>query len=373
MNKKSYLTQKGNLEQFKISNRIRTYFQRELLKWALAYPREMPWAGEKDPYKIWLSEIILQQTRVSQGWAYYVRFLKAYSNIKSLAGATLDEVLLHWEGLGYYTRARNLWLTANFITHELNGVFPDNYEDILQLKGIGPYTAAAIASFAFNEPIAVLDGNVFRVLSRFLELTLSPDIPADKKRMNEIANSLIDKQNPGIYNQGIMNLGALVCMPKNPNCASCILNSNCKAFKNHTIEKFPVKKKKIKIKTRYFHFWVLVVGFSVFIEQRKNKDIWHLLYQFPLSESERNTDITELWSHFNTQNGNLPGLVTSSQLYEQQLTHQKIIGQFHIISIDEGQLPTFRKVNIRNLGNFAFPKIVKEFIKKDKLFLTLNK
>jgi A/G-specific adenine glycosylase len=363
---------KENPGSIEISKAVKRIFHTELMYWAEANPRKMPWLGEKDPYKIWLSEIILQQTRVAQGREYYIRFLTNYPNVKALANASLDEVLLLWEGLGYYTRARNLWFTAKVIVREMGGVFPNEYEDILRLKGIGPYTAAAIASFAFNRPVAVLDGNVFRVLARFLGLCLSPGSTTGTKQMTQIANELINRLEPGRYNQSIMNLGAMVCLPKKPECKLCPFNKHCFSLKHNTIENLPVKKKKIKIKTRHFHFWVLHSHSHVYIEQRKNGDIWHSLFQFPVTESEKDADIDELWSKYGLHENPEVQIVFGNERFVQQLTHQKIIARFHIVSMGEWDNSVFQKVNIRNLGSFAFPKIVKDFIKKDKLFLTLN-
>jgi A/G-specific adenine glycosylase len=363
---------KENPGSIEISKAVKRIFHTELMYWAEANPRKMPWLGEKDPYKIWLSEIILQQTRVAQGREYYIRFLTNYPNVKALANASLDEVLLLWEGLGYYTRARNLWFTAKVIVREMGGVFPNEYEDILRLKGIGPYTAAAIASFAFNRPVAVLDGNVFRVLARFLGLCLSPGSTTGTKQMTQIANELINRLEPGRYNQSIMNLGAMVCLPKKPECKLCPFNKHCFALKHNAIENLPVKKKKIKIKTRHFHFWVLHSHSHVYIEQRKNGDIWHSLFQFPVTESEKDADIDELWSKYGLHENPEVQIVFGNERFVQQLTHQKIIARFHIVSMGEWDNSVFQKVNIRNLGSFAFPKIVKDFIKKDKLFLTLN-
>jgi A/G-specific adenine glycosylase len=212
-----------------LDNKCR-FFREKLMGWHLeSNKREMPWKGEKDPYRIWLSEIILQQTRVEQGWAYYERFLKKFPNISALARASDQVVLKCWEGLGYYTRCRNLIHTARYIAFERNGLFPSTYDEIIQLKGVGPYTAAAIASFAFNQPHAVVDGNVFRVLARYHGLSTPIDRPEGKKLFQSLAQGSLDKDQPGQYNQALMDLGATVCKPQSPNCADCPLRKNCTA------------------------------------------------------------------------------------------------------------------------------------------------
>ena len=264
------------------------FFFEFLIKWNRnENKREMPWKGEKDPYKIWISEIILQQTRVQQGLAYYNRFIEAWPNVKSLAKAKEQEVYKLWEGLGYYSRCRNLIASARYINDELDGRFPDTYEDILSLKGIGDYTAAAIASFAFNQPYAVVDGNVFRVLARFFGIQTPIDSTEGKKLFRSLANELIDKNNPAEYNQAIMDFGAVVCKPVLPLCSECPLQKKCVASQKNLVSLLPVKEKGIKIRQRFFNYLVVEHGDKIYIRQRTEKDIWQNLYEFILIETDR--------------------------------------------------------------------------------------
>ena len=252
--------------------------------------RQMPWKGEKDPYKIWLSEIILQQTRVEQGLNYYNNFIKTFPDIHKLAKAADEKVFKLWEGLGYYSRCRNLLVTARYISKELNGKFPDNYEDIRKLKGVGPYTAAAISSFAFNLPYAVVDGNVFRVLARIYGITIPIDSTDGKKYFATLAENLLDKKQPGYYNQAIMDFGAVICKPVTPLCLNCGFKKFCSAFINNKINELPVKEKKISIKKRWFYYLVLEYKNEIAVRQRIEKDIWQDLYEFPLIEADKEMD-----------------------------------------------------------------------------------
>lgn len=260
-------------------------FVRKLIHWnRTANDRHMPWKGEKDPYKIWLSEIMLQQTRVEQGLGYYNRFVAAYPTVHDLANAPEQEVYKLWEGLGYYSRCRNLLHTARYISRELNGVFPTDYEAILGLKGVGAYTAAAIASFAFNKPYAVLDGNVFRVLSRIFYIDQPIDTTEGKKYFASLAQSLLPHDTPGEYNQAIMDFGAVVCKPS-PNCAACFFNHHCKAFLLDKQLTVPVKSKRTPVKERWFNYLVLEHEGAYAVQQRLDKDIWQNLYEFFLLET----------------------------------------------------------------------------------------
>ena len=277
-------------------------FTRLLMRWSRDYPeRDMPWRGERDPYKIWLSEVILQQTRVEQGRNYYLRFCARFPTVSALAEATEEEVLKLWEGLGYYSRARNLHQTARIIATNCKGRFPDNYTELLSLKGIGPYTAAAIASFAFQEPRAVVDGNVIRVLSRLFGLAEPPVRAEAKQRLQQLADSCLDKQQPHIYNQAIMDFGAQICTPRNPLCAECPVESFCFAREKGLVHELPVKVRKKELRNRYFHYFIIHDRKSVLLRQRSGKDIWRGLWEFPLWEalSEKSKKIpkpySELW------------------------------------------------------------------------------
>lgn len=333
----------------------------------------MPWKGEKDPYRIWLSEIILQQTRVEQGLAYYSNFLKAFPDIHKLARARDEKVFKLWEGLGYYSRCRNLLFTARYISGELKGKFPDSYEEIKSLKGIGPYTAAAISSFAFNLPHAVVDGNVFRVLARVFGLSIPTDSTEGKKVFTVLANELLDKKEPGLYNQAIMDFGAVVCKPAAPLCYSCVFNKKCVAFLESRVDELPVKEKKISIKKRWFYYLVIEYKGHVAIRQRTGKDIWRDLYEFPLIESAAELSRAEIVKEIDKQQGlhaasfELAGV---SLLYKQQLSHQLIAGQFILLKLK--QKPVADKKNYSNwqwikkneLGKYAWPGFINQFLKK---------
>src|SRR6201995_4110576 len=259
-------------------------FTNILLKWHRGENnRKMPWKGEKNPYKIWLSEVILQQTRVDQGWAYYEKFLDAFPTVHDLAHAPEQKVFKLWEGLGYYNRCRNLIATAKKIDAEYNGEFPNTYEEILALKGIGPYTAAAIASFAFRLPHAVVDGNVTRVLSRYFGDSTPIDSTAGKKLFSNLADALLDREQADLYNQAIMDFGATVCLPRNPLCVDCVQRDGCQAMQKGLTTQLPVKEKSIRKKQRWFYYFIVeTADDKIYIRQRTGKDIWEGLYEFVL-------------------------------------------------------------------------------------------
>lgn len=261
------------------------YFQQNLLRWHRQHNnRLMPWKGEVDVYRIWLSEIILQQTRVAQGWAYYERFIVTYPNVQALARAPLDEVYKLWEGLGYYSRCKNLHATARLVADELGGRFPHTYEGLLQLKGVGPYTAAAIASFGFGLPFAVVDGNVYRVLSRFFGDATPTDSTAGKKRFAQLAQQCISIKEPAAYNQAIMDFGATVCTPDQPLCKTCPLQRRCQAFATGAQQKLPVKEKQVRQTKRWFIYYIVQQQGRFALQQRTAAGIWQHLYEFPLLE-----------------------------------------------------------------------------------------
>jgi A/G-specific adenine glycosylase len=345
-------------------------FTRKLLKWNLhGNTRQMPWKGEPNPYKIWLSEIILQQTRVEQGWAYYERFIEQFPTIHDLAAADLQAVYKLWEGLGYYTRCKNLHATARTIVSDHNGNFPSTYQDILQLKGIGPYTAAAIASFAFGLPYAVVDGNVQRIISRYFGINTPIDTTDGKKLYAELAQSLIDAGNPGKYNQAIMDFGATVCKPQKPLCPSCVQREDCQAFLHGWVDELPVKEKKLVKKTRWFNYFILELDGHVYIHQRNGKDIWTNLFEFILHESGDalidcgdglQRQLKELIGH--------AGFSVSkvSKPYRQQLTHQTIIGQFIAVRLEKAPLHTSSVLVSKNLlGRYAFPRLINAYMEDE--------
>jgi A/G-specific adenine glycosylase len=303
------------------------HFSSILLQWnRKKNNRQMPWKGEKDPYKIWLSEIILQQTRVEQGLDYYNKFIKAFPDVHKLAKAPAKKVFKLWEGLGYYSRCRNLIISAKYISKELKGNFPDSYEDIKALKGIGPYTASAISSFAFNLPHAVVDGNVYRVLARIFGIHTPVDSAAGKKKFVDLANKLLDKTWPGLHNQAIMDFGAVICKPV-PLCDQCPFKKNCFAFLNNKINKLPVKKKKITTKKRWFYYLVMEFDKKTAIRERTGKDIWQQLFEFPMIEMDKERSLKNILTAAEKY-GLLPKnnyeFISISPLYKQQLSHQLI-------------------------------------------------
>ncbi len=256
-------------------------FARLLIEWYHEHKRDLPWRNTNDPYLIWISEIILQQTRVAQGYAYYQRFIERFPNLDSLAAAEENEVLKYWQGLGYYSRARNLHQAAISV----NGVFPVKYEDILKLKGVGTYTAAAICSFAYNQPHAVVDGNVYRVLSRFFGVNEPIDSGKGKKMFASLAHDLLDKVQPALYNQAIMDFGALQCTPLSPDCTVCPFKNRCFAFNHNMVSSLPIKQNKTKTSERFFYYLLIRDNGNIYLNKRTENDIWKNLYELPLIES----------------------------------------------------------------------------------------
>jgi A/G-specific adenine glycosylase len=363
-NKSLKLEKSGKIEGFS------DLFTGALLHWNnTENKRQMPWKGEKDPYKIWLSEIILQQTRVEQGLKYYERFIETFPTVHHLAEAPDQQVFKLWEGLGYYSRCKNLLETARFISVRLNGVFPRNYEDILKLKGIGSYTAAAIASFAFNQPHAVLDGNVFRVLARIYDIEVPIDTTQGKKHFADIAQVQLSKDHPGSYNQAIMDFGAIICKPY-PECAACFYNRHCKAYKTGKQLLLPVKEKKILVKERWFNYVVLRFNDSFAIKKRTIRDIWQNLYEFPLIETGEKIPIKDLELQFLRSFGFSNEDVSFQEVkYEtkQRLTHQVIHFCFVYAKLSYiKDLSGFLWISKDQLNEFPFPKTLQEFISDNK-------
>lgn len=336
-------------------------FTNQLLNWYKKNKRNLPWRTTTNPYYIWLSEIILQQTRIEQGLPYYEAFTVKFPTLKDLATADEDAVLKLWQGLGYYSRARNLHFTAQYIYNELNGVFPKTYTEIIKLKGIGPYTAAAIASFAYKEPFAVVDGNVFRVLARFFGIY--DDISLGKSRtvFQNLANELISKKHPDLFNHAIMDFGATVCLPANPKCTLCIFNENCLAFLKNEIPKLPVKNKKTSVRNRYLNYLILRKDDEIIIQQRTDKDIWQQLFELPLIETSADNEVDFFQQLSKLYPNNTIKKITTNTI-KHKLSHQQLHINFYEI-----QVFTFTSNQqtsaIGNLHLFAYPIVIWNFLK----------
>lgn len=332
-------------------------FTRLITDWYRLNKRNLPWRETSDPYLIWVSEIILQQTRVDQGMNYYLKFKKNYPTIIDLANASEESILNDWQGLGYYSRARNLHFTAKFIRDNYNGNFPSNYLEIIALKGIGKYTAAAISSFAFNLNHAVVDGNVYRLLSRVFNINLPIDSMEGIKYFQSLADELIEENNPAIHNQAIMEVGSLVCTPKNPNCAECPLTDICLGKMNQTIDLLPVKAKKTKVRKRYFHYLIFQTEDKIVIDKRIGKDIWQHMYQFPLIESE-SAETPNV--HFFDLNYRVSSEVTHI------LSHQKITAKFyHFNSIPEKIKKEWLTILKGNIQDYPLPRIIDRYLENN--------
>ncbi|MCF8374681.1 MAG: A/G-specific adenine glycosylase [Bacteroidales bacterium] len=313
----------------------------KLSGWYDLHHRQLPWRHTKEPYRIWLSEIILQQTRVAQGQSYYERFIKMHPNIASLALASEQEILKLWQGLGYYSRARNMHSTAKIIYHTNKGQFPDTFSELKKLKGVGDYTAAAIASICFGKANAVVDGNVYRVLSRLFANPLSFYSSEGKKSYSHLANELLDVNDPGKHNQAMMELGALICLPRNPVCTSCPLQNDCKAYTDGIVSDLPVKSKPNKTRDRFFHYFFIVQNGKFLIGQRKSPGIWKNLYEFPVIEHDRLISYRRLQNH--TILIELSDGIKLRQLSKpieqiHILSHQRIHARLFMLSVIEGEL-----------------------------------
>ena len=337
------------------------HFSNVLAEWYLAHKRTLPWRGEKNPYKIWISEIILQQTRVKQGWDYYLRFMEIFPTVELLAVAPQEQVLKVWQGLGYYSRARNLHEAAKQIINKYNGKFPEKYEDIRQLKGVGDYTAAAIASIAFGLPYPAVDGNLFRIICRLFGIFDDIMLAATKKIVTEKCLQLMKNVNPGEFNEAMMDFGALQCVPQNPDCENCPFQNHCYAFTHHVIDRLPLKTKRIKLKERHLHYIFYRLPLGTVIQKRTENDIWKGLYELPLIESERkeNEILHNLLHHYKHN--------TTPDYYKRHLlTHQIVHLYFYIITLEDIPVLSEKEqfVSYAQLSQYPFSKIVAEFIKK---------
>ena len=311
-------------------------FSKQLTYWYLHNKRNLPWRNTLDPYTIWLSEIILQQTRVDQGTSYYFRFIKNFPTVFDLAAASEEQVLKLWQGLGYYSRARNLHFSAKYIVNELNGNFPATYKELLKLKGVGDYTASAIASICFHEPTAVVDGNVYRVLSRYFGIDKAINSSAGVKIFKQLAQQLIDEENPGMHNQALMEFGALMCKPSNPDCEICPLNSSCFALSKNCVKDLPVKENKVKIKIRHFNYLVVHSSDHNTKIVKREAGIWRNLYEFPLIETDDVIDMEAITEH-SIFKELFDGLSAKVKLFDNEvlvhkLTHQHIHTKFWVVT-----------------------------------------
>jgi A/G-specific adenine glycosylase len=336
-----------------------------LINWFAENRRDLPWRHNPTPYQVWLSEIILQQTRVNQGWDYYLRFVEKWPTVNDLANATEEEVLKMWQGLGYYSRARNLHQCAKQIVEQYGGQFPADFEKLKQLKGIGDYTAAAIASIAFDLPHAVVDGNVYRVLSRLFDIDTPININEGQTVFAKIADDLLNREQPGLHNQAMMEFGALQCTPKNPNCLLCPLQAQCLAFANQTVMQRPVKLQKLKITTRYFNYLVFRMEGNVYLHKRSGNDIWKNLYDFPCVESENPMTVEEVITSEKFQQlieNKSFTIIKTSPTFTHKLTHRTIIAQFIEIKLEEKLLRIETNdlflARETDLGNFPIPRLI---------------
>lgn len=346
------------------TEQLKKLFAEKILIWnKRENNREMPWKGEKDPYKIWLSEVILQQTRVEQGLNYYENFIKTFPNVHALAKAPEEKVFKLWEGLGYYSRCRNLIAAAKFISKDLKGLFPKDFDSIIQLKGVGNYTASAIASFAYNLPYAVLDGNVFRVLSRIFDIEIPIDSAEGKKRFSQLAQDILPENKAGEYNQAVMDFGAVICKPL-PECRICFFSKDCKAYLQGKQDLLPIKEKKLKIKERWLNYFVVKYKNEILIRQRTAKDIWQNLFEFVLIETQENIEIQKLSELFLKQYGIKKFDLSEHQTKKQRLTHQLI--NFNILGVElnkKQNVPEFFWCDQQDLNKYAFPKSLQEVVR----------
>ncbi len=342
-------------------------FSERILIWYEENKRSLPWRGTKDPYKIWLSEIMLQQTRVVQGTPYYLKFINKYPAVYDLASASEEEVLKLWQGLGYYSRARNLHATAKMVVSEYGGNFPDTYKELLQLKGVGDYTASAISSICFDRPEPVVDGNVYRVLARYFGVDLAINSTEGVKYFKKLAREVMNAENIRDYNQGIMEFGAIQCTPKNPNCEECPLNKSCVALQTNKVSELPVKLKKTKVRNRYFNYVVFISEANkTILEQRKGKGIWQNLWQFPLIESNESLlddDFRKRLSAFDYKLEFISVSRFNTEAVVHKLSHQHLYTTFWIIRV-KGDLE--KGVSFKEVDKYPVPVLIADFLNRFK-------
>lgn len=341
-----------------------------LVKWYNVHKRDLPWRNTTDPYIIWISEIILQQTRVNQGMEYFLRFISRFPDVPSLAAASEDEVLKYWQGLGYYSRARNLHAAAKSIVQQFEGNFPSVYKDILSLKGVGEYTAAAIASFSMNQPYAVVDGNVFRVLSRLFAINAPIDTGKGKKLFTELAGAILDNNQPGLHNQAMMEFGALQCTPVSPGCDVCPLQEKCMAYAAGNVLLYPVKQQKTKVRNRYFHYFHIIYTGYTYLNRRSERDIWKGLFEFPMIETDQTVDFislkeTETFCNLFNGCGDM-NITIGLENKKHILSHQVLYATFYKIEIkQEGTgLNCYQKIPVTEIENYAIPRLIHIYLEK---------
>lgn len=348
------------------------YFSDKVVEWYLRNHRKLPWRETSDPYRIWLSEVILQQTRVAQGLPYYQRFVERYPSVQDLANAGEETVLRLWQGLGYYTRARNLIRCAKAVVAEHGGVFPSSFKELKLLPGIGDYTAAAIASIAFNEPVAVIDGNVFRVLARYFGVKHDITKPEARRLFSQLANDLIGDTRPSVYNQAIMEFGALCCVPKTPRCGECVLAEGCYARQSGEQAGLPVRQPRNAPRKRYFYYFVIIRGNRIAMRKRSENDIWRNLYDFYLAESHHQESIKQVIERDKVLR-KLIGVedkVEISPVFQHTLTHQMILARF--VTLRHGKLshPIMKDLKFftrKGIEKLPKPVLISRFLAQGKI------
>ena len=339
-------------------------FSNSLIKWYLQNKRDLPWRNTVNPYHIWLSEIMLQQTRVAQGLPYFMAFIEVFPTVFDLANAEEEQVLKLWQGLGYYSRARNLHATAKYIATELKGDFPPNYDQLLLLKGVGEYTAAAIASFAYNEPVAVVDGNVFRVLSRYFNMDNDISDGKTKKEFQILAQELLPKNKAALFNQAIMEFGALQCVPKNPDCANCILSSSCAGLQHKKVNILPVKSKKTKVTNKFFNYLILKdIQGNFVVQKREGKGIWENLYEFTLIETPEMSNEIDFMNQLKVTKfyNQLPADISllNTEVIQHKLSHQNLYIQFYILNFNQ---KIKEAKSLSEIQKLPFPIVIHKFM-----------
>lgn len=343
-------------------------FSSILLEWFRANARDLPWRNTSDPYHIWVSEVILQQTRVMQGISYYYRFIERFPSVKSLADANIDEVMKVWQGLGYYTRARNLKAGAIQVVQNYNGQLPKTYKELLTIKGLGAYSAAAVASFAFGEAVPAIDGNVYRILARIFGIFTPIDSSAGKKEFFALASELIPHDEPGTYNQALIDFGALKCTPRAPRCTSCPFANFCYAYQNNLILALPAKGKKKPPTDRYFYYFLIKHNGDTFIKRREGKDIWHSLYEFPIVETKTKltpTQLVKTIDNLSFFNGSRVKILDISNPVRHLLSHRTIWATFIIVEIDRPNYllsNEFVRIPIGRVNEYSLPRLIDTYM-----------